>query len=57
MAVHKISADIVKIDADTITEVKNYSIEENAATIETTSRGDTWRTYVRRLPSCIRTNE
>ena len=46
MAVHKGSEGIVKIGANTIAEVKSYSVEENADTIETTSMGDSARTYV-----------
>lgn len=48
MAVHKGSEGLVKIGANTIAEVKSYSIEESADTVETTSMGDVARTY---LPS------
>ena len=48
MAVHKGSEGLVKIGASTIAEVKSYSIEESADTVETTKMGDTARTY---LPS------
>jgi hypothetical protein len=48
MAVHKGSEGIVKIGTDTIAEVKSYSVEESADTVETTSMGDSARTY---LPS------
>lgn len=48
MAVHKGSEGLVKIGANTIAEVKSYSIEESADTVETTKMGDTARTY---LPS------
>lgn len=48
MAVHKGSEGLVKIGANTIAEVKSYSIEESADTVETTSMGDSARTY---LPS------
>lgn len=51
MAVHKGSEGIVKIGANTIAEVKSYSVEENADTIETTSMGDSARTYVPSLTS------
>lgn len=48
MAVHKGSEGLVKIGSDTVAEVKSYSFEESADTVETTSMGDTARTY---LPS------
>lgn len=48
MAVHKGSEGLVKIGANTVAEVKSYSIEESADTVETTSMGDVARTY---LPS------
>jgi len=48
MAVHKGSEGLVKIGANTVAEVKSYSIEESGDTVETTSLGDTARTY---LPS------
>lgn len=48
MAVHKGSEGLVKIGANTVAEVKSYSIEESADTVETTKMGDTARTY---LPS------
>lgn len=48
MAVHKGSEGLVKIGVNTVAEVKSYSIEESGDTVETTSLGDTARTY---LPS------
>lgn len=45
MAVTKGSEGLVKIGANTIAEVKSYSIEESADTVETTSMGDAARTY------------
>lgn len=48
MAVHKGSEGTVKVGANTIAEIRSYSLEESADTLETTSMGDTARTY---LPS------
>ena len=48
MAVHKGSEGTVKIGANAIAEIRSYSLEESADTLETTSMGDTARTY---LPS------
>lgn len=45
MAVIKGSEGIVKVGAATVAEVKSYSIEETADTVETTSMGDSARTY------------
>ena len=48
MAVHKGSEGTVKVGANSIAEIRSYSLEESADTLETTSMGDTARTY---LPS------
>ena len=48
MAVHKGSEGTVKVGANAIAEIRSYSLEESADTLETTSMGDTARTY---LPS------
>ena len=48
MATHKGSEGLVKVGSATIAEVKSYSLEETADTIETTKMGDAARTY---LPS------
>ena len=48
MATHKGSEGLVKVGSATIAEVKSYSLEESADTIETTKMGDAARTY---LPS------
>lgn len=48
MATHKGSEGVVKVGSDTVAEVRSYSIEEAAETLEDTSMGDTARTY---LPS------
>jgi len=48
MATHAGSEGIVKVGANTVAEVRSYSIEESADTLEDTSMGDSARTY---LPS------
>lgn len=48
MAVHKGSEGTVKIGANAIAEIRSYSLEESADTLETTTMGDSARTY---LPS------
>ena len=48
MAVHKGSEGTVKVGVNSIAEIRSYSLEESADTLETTSMGDTARTY---LPS------
>lgn len=46
MAVHKGSEGYVKVGANTVAEVKDWSLTESAETIDTTSMGDSARTYV-----------
>jgi predicted secreted protein len=46
MAVHKGSEGTVKIGANAVAEIRSYSIEESADTLETTTMGDSARTYV-----------
>lgn len=46
MAVHKGSEGTVKVGANEILEIRSYSIEESADTLETSTMGDTARTYV-----------
>jgi hypothetical protein len=46
MAVHKGSEGTVKVGANEIVEIRSYSIEESADTLETSTMGDTARTYV-----------
>ena len=46
MAVHKGSEGTVKVGVNGILEVRSYSIEESADTLETSTMGDTARTYV-----------
>ena len=45
MATHAGSEGLVKVGTDTVAEVKSYSIEETADTIETSSIGTTARTF------------
>lgn len=49
MATHKGSEGVVKVGSDTVAEVRSYSIEETAETLEDTSMGDTARTYLSSL--------
>ena len=51
MATHKGSEGIVKVGTDQISEVRSYSIEETADTLEDTSMGDSARTYKSSLTS------
>ena len=51
MATHKGSEGFVKVGSATIAEVKSYSLEESADTIETTKMGDAARTYLPSLTS------
>lgn len=45
MATHAGSEGLVKVGTATVAEVKSYSIEETADTIETSSMGTTARTF------------
>lgn len=45
MATHAGSEGTVKVGSDAIAEIRSYSIEESADTLEDTSMGDTARTY------------
>lgn len=51
MATHKGSEGIIKVGANTVAEVKSYSIEETGDTLETTTMGDAARTYTPSLTS------
>lgn len=51
MAVHKGSEGTVKVGASAIAEIRSYSIEETSDTLETTTMGDTARTYTPNLTS------
>jgi len=51
MATHKGSEGTVKVGANAIAEIRSFSIEETADTLEDTSMGDTARTYLPSLTS------
>ena len=52
MATHKGSEGTVKVGSgDTVAEIRSYSIEESADTLEDTSMGDSARTYKPSLTS------
>ena len=48
---HKGSEGLIKVGSATLAEVKSYSLEESADTIETTKMGDAARTYLPSLTS------
>ena len=45
MATHTGSEGTVKVGANTIAEIRSYSIEQTADTTEDTTMGDAWRTH------------
>ena len=51
MAIHKGSEGLVKVGANTVAEVRSYSIDETADTIESTSMGDAAKTFESSLTS------
>ena len=51
MATHKGSEGTVKVGSNAVAEIRSYSIEETADTLEDTSMGDTARTYKSSLTS------
>jgi len=51
MATHKGSEGVIKVGANSVAEIRSYSIEESADTIEDTSMGDSARTYKTSLTS------
>tara|TARA_R110000822_G_scaffold43246_1_gene116923 strand:+ start:44 stop:436 length:393 start_codon:yes stop_codon:yes gene_type:complete len=51
MAIHKGSEGLIKVGTATVAEVKSYSLDESADTIESTSMGDAARTYEASLTS------
>jgi predicted secreted protein len=51
MATHKGSEGIVKVGSNSVAEIRSYSIEESADTLEDTSMGDSARTYKPSLTS------
>ena len=51
MATHKGSEGVVKVGANTVAEVRSYSIDESADVLEDTSMGDSAKTYLASLTS------
>jgi hypothetical protein len=51
MATHKGQDGIVKVGSDAVAEVRSFSIEETADTVEDTVMTDTSRTYISTLKS------
>ena len=51
MATHTGSEGTVKVGANTIAEIRSYSIEQTADTTEDTTMGDAWRTHKTTLKS------
>ena len=51
MAIHKGSEGTVHVGTDAVAEIRSYSIEETADTLETTSMGDAARTHLASLTS------
>ncbi len=51
MSTHKGSEGVVKVGSDSVLEIRSYSIEESADTLEDTSMGDSARTYKPSLTS------
>lgn len=49
MAVHKGQEGYVSVGANTIAEIKDWSLSETAETLDTTSMGDTARSYLASL--------
>ena len=51
MAITKGSSGLIKVGSSTVAEVKSYSIDETADTIESTSMGDSAKTFESSLTS------
>lgn len=51
MANHTGSEGLIKVGANTVAEVRSYTLNETADTIEDTTMGDTSRTYLSSLKS------
>jgi len=51
MSTHKGSEGVIKVGSDSVLEIRSYSIEESADTLEDTSMGDSARTYKPSLTS------
>ena len=45
MATHTGSAGVVKVGANTVAEVRNWSLDQSQDTVETTKLGDTVKTF------------
>ena len=51
MGIHKGSEGTVHVGTDAVAEIRSYSVEETADTLETTSMGDAARTHLASLTS------
>ena len=51
MSIHKGSEGTVHVGTDAVAEIRSYSVEETADTLETTSMGDAARTHLASLTS------
>jgi predicted secreted protein len=51
MATHTGSEGTVKVGANAVAEIRSYSVEETADTVEDTSMGDSYRTHKTTLKS------
>lgn len=51
MATHTGSEGVVKVGANTVAEIRSYSVEQTGDTVEDTSMGDTARTFKPTLTS------
>ena len=51
MSVHKGNSGLIKVGSNAIAEIKSYSLEESADTIETTKMGDSARSHLPSLTS------
>lgn len=51
MAIHKGAEGTVHVGTDAVAEIRSYSVEETADTLETTSMGDAARTHLASLTS------
>ena len=49
MAVHKGSEGLIKVGANTVAEVRSYSLDESADVVEKTAMGDSSRSYLSTL--------
>jgi len=51
MSIHKGNEGTVHVGTDAVAEIRSYSVEETADTLETTSMGDAARTHLASLTS------